>query len=117
MSNNRLQTSISDSISNRTFFLLLIFFLVGKIFIFRKNFYTLGINSWHTQELTMDYSYGFVRRGLLGSFATLIKNVFNIPYPDAIKIVQCIGILLFITAILLFFHSLLKNENDKTFCF
>ena len=115
--NNNLQSTNSTVLTNKTFFLLLVFSFAAKFYLYRNDIYTLDPKAWHTQELTMDYSYGFIRRGLAGSFATLIKNVFNIEYPTALKTVQIIGVLLFSVAILIFFSSVLKFENEKAFCF
>lgn len=115
--NNNLQTSNSNIVTNKTFFLLLIFSFAAKFYIYRNDVFDFDANAWHSQELTMDYSYGFIRRGLVGSFATWIKTSFYISYPGAMKAVQIIGVLLFSIAILIFFASLLKNENDKSFCF
>ena len=114
--NNRLQTSISDSISNKTLFLLLIFTIVVKLLIFWNKFTNIDVNSWHTEELTMDYSFGFIRRGLLGTFAAFISKL-GMPFPYAIKTVQCIGILLFLIAIVLFFRRLLIKESETAFGF
>ncbi len=114
---NNLQTSSSSILTNKFFFLLLVFSFAVKSYLFRDDIYTLDLNAWHTHQLTMDYSYGFIRRGLLGSFASLIKQCFNIEYPTALKTVQIIGVLLFSISILLFFSVLLKNENEKAFRF
>ncbi len=104
-------------IANRTLFLLLIFTIVIKMLVFKKKFINIAITEWHTEELTMDYSYGFIRRGLLGSFATLLTKCFSIDYVLAIKTVQFIGTFLFLIAIVLFFRRLLKNESETAFGF
>ena len=116
----RINTKISDLCSrvpNTAYFLLLLVYFIAKAVFFRKNFFVLDTTVWQSQELTMDYSYGFIRRGLIGSFVTLIRNCFNIEYPAAIKTVQNIGFILFAAAILLFFYVLLKNKNEKACCY
>ena len=113
----RLFSKNSLRFNNRSLFLFFVLLMVVKAFLFHENFYILDIEPWHTQELTMDYSFGFIRRGLLGSWVTLIKDALKIHYQDAILIVQNLGVLLFFSAILLFFHRLLKNENEKSFFF
>ena len=107
----------SSALTNRTIFLLLVFTIAVKCLAFRTSFINIGIDAWHTVELTMDYSYGFVRRGLLGSFATLLAKCFRIDYLLAIKTVQFIGVFLFLIAMVLFFRRLLKNESDQAFGF
>ncbi len=114
---NTLQSSNSNKLSNRVFFLLLVIAFAIRAFMFRNRFFNLDVKQWHVQELTMDYSYGFIRRGLLGTFASLIKNLFNIEYTTAFKAVLFIGFLLFTVSIFLFFHAVLKDENEKAFCF
>ena len=104
-------------VSNTAYFLLLLIYFVAKAIFFRKNFFVLDTSMWQSQELTMDYSYGFIRRGLIGSLVTLIHKCFNIEYPAAIKTVQNIGTLLFAVSILLFFYVLLKNKNEKACCY
>lgn len=104
-------------LSNRTFFLLLLLHFVFGLIYYKANIFNINCDLWQTQELSMNYSYGFVRRGLLGSLTHLIYNNSVLDFGTAAKIVQSLGIILFATAILLFFYSLIKYENDKTFCF
>ncbi len=108
---------LDKRISNTAYFLLFVVYFIIKAVFFRKNFFILDTTVWQSQELTMDYSYGFIRRGLIGSFVTLIRNCFNIDYPVAIKTVQDIGFVLFAATILLFFYALLKNKNEKACCY
>ena len=117
LKSEKLISKPSASISNNTFFLLIILVLVIDIFIYHRNIFILNTQTWQTQMLTMDYSYGFIRRGLLGTFSTLIKNCFNIRFVTAYTIVQLTGILFFFISTLLFFQSILKNKDDRSFCF
>jgi len=110
-------SDISSRISNRTYFLMLVISFVIDIVIYHKKFFTINVDRWHTQLLTMDYSHGFIRRALLGQFTTLLKNLFNTDYISAIILVQTIGIVLFGLSMLLFFYSVLKDNTDKSFCF
>ena len=107
----------NETLSNKTFFLLFVLSVVGKIYIFRNYFYTLSTDSWQSHEHTMDYSYGVIRRGLIGSFVSLIRNCFKIEYPTAIMLIQSFGVLLFLISVILFFRRLLKDETEKAFCF
>ena len=114
--NNSLSTFF-NRFSNKTFFFLLLFHFALGVLYYKDNVINLNYYSWQTQELLMNYSYGFIRRGLLGSFTHLIYNYFIPDFKVAAKIVQSIGILLFALSILLFFASLLKYEKEKSFCY
>ena len=114
--NSKLSNSLSN-ISNSVYFLFLVFsFIVDTIF-FRKTLISVDLTNWHTQLLTVDYSYGFTRRAFLGTFTALLKNILGIEYITAIKLVQGIGLFLFAAAMLLFFYGVLKLKNEKSFCF
>ena len=117
---NKINNSLSKiyyHFSNKTYFLLLMFNFALFLFLYKDNVFYLNKNLWQTKELLINYSYGFVRRGLLGSLTHLIYNNTVLNFATAAKIVQSIGLLLFTLAILLFFASLLKIENEKSFCF
>lgn len=120
--NNRTRLSdtfskASDKISNRSWFCLLILSILIQIVRYHSNLFIPLVNEWSTQELAIDYSYGFIRRGLLGSFTHLIQSSFHIDFLSAVVIVQNLGFVLFLIAFLLFIARLLKNDQDKTFCF
>ncbi len=107
----------SSVISNRFIFLLMVFTLMLKLYLFHNQVFGLEPYIWQNQGLTVDYSYGFIRRGLLGTFVTIIRNCFNTDYYSAIKAVQYTGFILFAVSFLLFFRILLKNEHGKTYWF
>jgi len=113
-----LTSNQSLSISNNTFFLLIIFVSLIDALIYVQNLFVINTQAWQTQMLTMDYfSYGFIRRGLLGTFSTIIKHVFNTNFVTAYAVVQFIGIAFFFISTILFFHIILKNKDDRSFCF
>lgn len=118
------KTSLSNTfsntlnrISNKSYFFLLILSILIQLFRYRSNLFIPLVNEWSTQELTFNYSYGFIRRGLLGTFTQLIQNAFHIEFLSAVVIVQNLGFILFLVSFLLFISKLLKDDQDKTFCF
>ena len=106
-----------NKVSNRTYFLLLVFSIFIQLLHFWDHVISPQTQEWCTQELTMNYTYGFIRRGLLGSFTYLIQNAFNIDFLYAVRIVQGLGMILFTTSLLIFLWQLLKDKQNKSFCF
>ena len=115
--NNRTRLSdtfskASDKISNRSWFCLLILSILIQIVRYHSNLFIPLVNEWSTQELAIDYSYGFIRRGLLGSFTHLIQSSFHIDFLSAVVIVQNLGFVLFLIAFLLFIASYSQTQRS-----
>ena len=47
-------------------------------------------SDWQSTELTVNYTYGFVRRGFMGSITYAVSQIFSLDYAKAICIVQFI---------------------------
>lgn len=107
----------TNKASNRFYFYLLILSVVIQLFRYRSNLFFPLVNEWSTQELTINYSYGFIRRGLLGTLTLIIHKAFHIEFLSAVVIVQNLGFFLFALSFLLFIAYLLKDKQDKSFCF
>jgi len=107
----------SKIFNNKFYFLLLVFSITIQLFRYFDYAIYPNVLQWNTQELTMSYRYGFIRRGLLGTFTYFLYDCFNIKFIDAVSIVQSLGMILFTVSFLLFFRQLLKNEKDTTFRF
>lgn len=116
---NRLEccSNSLNKISNKIYFLLLIFSILIQLIRYRELILFPQIREWNTQELTMNYSYGFIRRGLLGTVVSFFRNCFNMDFLNAVKLVQHVGMILFTASFLLFLWKLLKDNKDKSFCF
>ena len=112
-----LDSNTLGKVSNKAFFLLLVFSIALQLFRFIEYAVHPRIEEWNTQELTMSYRYGFIRRGLLGTLTYFIYDVLNIDFLRAASIVQNLGLILFTAAFLIFIRRLLKNDQDKSFCF
>ena len=110
-------SSSLNKVSNKIYFLLLIFSILIQLIRYRELVFFPQIREWNTQELTMNYSYGFIRRGLLGTVTHFFHNCFNMEFLNAVKLVQHVGMILFTASFLLFLWKLLKDNKDKTFCF
>ena len=110
-------SGLLDKLSNKFYFLLLIFSILIQFIRYFEIIALPQIREWNTQELTMNYSYGFIRRGILGTFTQFFQNLFNMEFVYAAKLVQGIGMILFTASFLLFIWILLKDNKDKTFCF
>jgi len=106
-----------NKVSNKAFFLLLVFSVALQLFRYIGYAVHPRVEEWNTQELTMSYRYGFIRRGLLGTITYFIYDVLHLDFLQAVSIVQNIGLILFTAAFLIFFWRLLKNGQDKSFCF
>lgn len=112
-----LYSNTLGKVSNKAFFLLLVFSIALQLFRFIEYAVHPRVEEWNTQELTMSYRYGFIRRGLLGTLTYFIYDVLNIDFLRAASIVQNLGLILFTAAFLIFIRRLLKNDQDKSFCF
>ena len=109
--------NLINKVSNKIYFLLLALSILIQLVRYLGIVTAPQVTEWGTQELTMNYSYGFIRRGLLGTVVQLVHRCFNIDFLNAVQIVQGIGMALFTASFLLFIWILLKDNNDKTFCF
>lgn len=114
--NNKI-SAVYNHTSNKMYFLMLLFYFALCLFIYKDNVIFLNKNLWQTHELLVNYSYGFVRRGLLGSLTQLIYSNTGLDFGTSAKIVQSIGIFLFALSVLVFFASFLKYEKERAFCF
>lgn len=113
---NRVKLS-TESLNNRVFLWLLVFSIIIQFIRYLFNAIYTPVLDWSAQQLTMSYRYGFIRRGLLGTFTYLIHDCLHIEFVSAIGIVQNIGIILFTVSFLLFFRKLLNDNHEKSFCF
>ena len=112
-----LNSNSLNKISNKAFFLLLVFSIALQLFRYIQYAVHPRVEEWNTQELTMSYRYGFIRRGLLGTITYFLYDVLHIDFLKAVSIVQSLGLILFTAAFLIFFWRLLKDDQDKSFCF
>ena len=112
-----LNSNSLNKISNKAFFLLLVFSIALQLYRYIQYAVHPRVEEWNTQELTMSYRYGFIRRGLLGTITYFLYDVLHIDFLKAVSIVQSLGLILFTAAFLIFFWRLLKDNQDKSFCF
>lgn len=71
---------------------------------------------WQNIEMIMSYKFGFVRRGLMGTLALALSNIFGIDRHDAIVRIQYAGeiiLCLLITVLIFYLISLCKNETSQ----
>lgn len=73
----------------------------------------LRIPGWPSQELTISYPYGFVRRGLMGSLVAIMSQLFHVELFTMILFVQLLGTAVFV-GLLFFFFYLVMKESDNT---
>ena len=93
---------------NLLFYILLLFviFLFSSIFIL--SLFKI-INMWSFSQAHMNYSYGFVKRGLFGTIMLLIENFFSI---STKKIFSIFFIILTTLNIFLFFKIIKKYSTN-----
>ena len=73
------------------------------------------LTGWPSQELTVNYSFGFIRRGFIGSFITLISRLFPIDIHTIIVFTQLFGTIVFVGLLFfIFFYVMKKNDNAST---
>ena len=86
------------------FFVLSLFFY---IFYLSTNYI---INYWTFSQAHINYSEGFVKRGLFGTIALFLENRFNIKFVNTFNI---FFILIYLTNILIFFILIKKYSHFK----
>lgn len=69
-------------------------------------------SDWQSTELTVNYTYGFVRRGFMGSITYAVSQIFSLDYAKAICIVQFIGEIIFVALFLSFLYRVLRKTDD-----
>lgn len=94
-----------------TIYLLVLALLIDVSFYLRSPFELQ--HEWQVNELSFNYSYGFIKRGFVGSIVKLISSIFNIDYVTAIIIVQFVGELVFATLLFGFIIYAVKKINNK----
>ena len=102
--------------SNKNTIIAIFIIMLADLFQIRSSIFALQ-KQWQTNELVINYSYGFVRRGLLGSIVNLMSNLFNISYDKAIVFFGIIGEIAFVCILLLFTVKVIKTVNNSYFNF
>lgn len=74
---------INKNYSNYLYSLILVFFIYEFLkFLFFKSFLYSFKNSWAFSEYFINYSGGFIRRGLIGEFTQLTSKIFSFLIPN-----------------------------------
>lgn len=66
---------------------------------------------WQTYELTVNYTFGFVRRGLLGTIVYGMTRLFSIEYNQAIVLFELFAEILFVTMLLIYIVRVMKRSE------
>ncbi len=69
------------------------------------------IVEWPAHELTANYSYGFIRRGLMGTVVQLVSQALRADTLEIIFLTQFMGTIVFVALLIFFFFLILKKTN------
>ena len=69
--------------------------------------------NWSSHELLVDYSYGFIRRGLMGSLVTLLSRIFQADIYTVIIFTKLAGTIVFVALLFFYIYYFIKHTNAR----